>query len=122
MGSAGRAPQALQARLAAQRALLEGDAPTAAAQWRTRLQATPADTEAELNLARALGAGGDFDGALKVLQALTTRDAGDPRAWFELGKLSLADLAALGAKNGEPKQTSGKQERYENLLNQYLLR
>ena len=41
---------------------------------------------------------------------------------FELGKLSLADLAALGAKNGEPKQTSGKQERYENLLNQYLLR
>ncbi|TQM03777.1 hypothetical protein FB548_2008, partial [Pseudoxanthomonas sp. 3HH-4] len=29
---------------------------------------------------------------------------------------------ALAAKQGEPKQISGKQERYENLLNQYLLR
>jgi xylose isomerase len=41
---------------------------------------------------------------------------------FEEGRLSLADLRALAAKNGEPKQISGKQERYENLLNQYLLR
>jgi len=48
-------------------------------------------------------------------------DAGDGKA-FEEGKLGLADLAALSAKIGEPKQTSGKQERYENLLNQYLLR
>ena len=29
---------------------------------------------------------------------------------------------ALGAKGGEPTQISGKQERYENLINQYLLR
>lgn len=87
--AAAAAPQALRDRLAAQRALLEGDAPAAAALWRTRLQATPADTEAELNLARALAAGGDFDGALQALQALTKRDAGDPRAWFELGKLSI---------------------------------
>ncbi len=87
--AAANVSQALKSRLAAQRALLEGDAPTAAAQWRTRLQATPADTEAELNLARALGTGGDFDGALQALQALTKRDAGDPRAWFELGKLSI---------------------------------
>jgi xylose isomerase len=41
---------------------------------------------------------------------------------FAAGKLTLADLAALAAKNGEPVQVSGKQERYENLLNQYLLR
>ena len=41
---------------------------------------------------------------------------------FERGALSLVDLAALGAKSGEPKQVSGKQERYENLINQYLLR
>ncbi|HWU70242.1 MAG TPA: xylose isomerase, partial [Pseudoxanthomonas sp.] len=41
---------------------------------------------------------------------------------FEDGKLGLADLHALAVKQGEPKQASGKQERYENLLNQYLLR
>ncbi len=40
---------------------------------------------------------------------------------FAEGKLTLGDLAALAAKNGEPRQISGKQERYENLLNQYLL-
>src|SRR5688500_17144493 len=41
---------------------------------------------------------------------------------FADGRLKLADLAAQAAKNGEPRQSSGKQERYENLLNQYLLR
>jgi xylose isomerase len=41
---------------------------------------------------------------------------------FAAGRLGLADLARLAAANGEPKQISGKQERYENLLNQYLLR
>jgi len=41
---------------------------------------------------------------------------------FADGKLSFADLHALAVKGGEPKQVSGKQERYENLLNQYLLR
>ena len=34
----------------------------------------------------------------------------------------LAELAALAQRQGEPQQRSGKQERYENLLNQYLLR
>ena len=33
----------------------------------------------------------------------------------------LADLAAHAARNGEPRQISGRQEQYENLLNQYLL-
>jgi xylose isomerase len=41
---------------------------------------------------------------------------------FEQGKLSLADLRELASKNAEPQQRSAKQERYENLLNQYLLR
>ncbi|MEQ4573583.1 MAG: xylose isomerase, partial [Gammaproteobacteria bacterium] len=41
---------------------------------------------------------------------------------FVDGKLDLAALAGLAAQHGEPKQTSGRQEAYENLLNQYLLR
>jgi xylose isomerase len=40
---------------------------------------------------------------------------------FAAGKLKLTELAALAAKQGEPRQISGGQERYENLLNQYLL-
>lgn len=39
---------------------------------------------------------------------------------FEAGKLSLDDLRNLAAENGEPKQISGKQEYFENLLNQYI--
>jgi xylose isomerase len=41
---------------------------------------------------------------------------------FEQGKLGLSELHALALKSGEPVQLSGKQERYENLLNQYLMR
>jgi len=41
---------------------------------------------------------------------------------FENAKLTLEDLRALALKNGETKKISGKQERYENLLNQYLIR
>jgi xylose isomerase len=36
---------------------------------------------------------------------------------FESGKLSLEDLAKIGADLGEPSQTSGKQEIYENIIN-----
>jgi tetratricopeptide (TPR) repeat protein len=79
----------LQRRFKAELALLDGDAPTAVAQWRAQLAATPDDTFAELNLARALGGGGDFPAAIARLQALTARDANDPRAWFELGKFSI---------------------------------
>ena len=39
---------------------------------------------------------------------------------FEKGALSLAELAAIGNANGEPKQISGRQELYENLINRYL--
>ena len=48
-------------------------------------------------------------------------DSGDGQA-FEKGRLSLADLHGIASKAGEPQQRSGRQEAYENLLNQYLLR
>ncbi len=38
---------------------------------------------------------------------------------FEDGKLGLEDLVAYAKSHGEPKQTSGKQELYETLLNIY---
>lgn len=48
-------------------------------------------------------------------------DAGSGRD-FAAGKLSLKDLVDLAREQGEPPQTSGRQEQYENLLNQYLMR
>jgi xylose isomerase len=42
-------------------------------------------------------------------------DSGEGKA-FEEGKLSLEDLVAYAKKNGEPKQTSGKQELYETIV------
>jgi tetratricopeptide (TPR) repeat protein len=86
---AANASPSLQRRFKADRALLDGDAPAAVAEWRAQLATTPDDTFAELNLARALGSGGDFTGAIDRLQKLTVRDANDPRAWFELGKFSI---------------------------------
>jgi xylose isomerase len=45
-------------------------------------------------------------------------DSGDGKS-FEDGKLTLEDLRAIAAKNGEPAQISGKQELYEALINLY---
>ena len=39
---------------------------------------------------------------------------------FEKGKLSLEDLRKLALRKGEPKQISGKQEFYEQLINMYI--
>ena len=39
---------------------------------------------------------------------------------FEDGKLTLEDAVAYAKKNGEPKQTSGKQELYETIINMYI--
>jgi xylose isomerase len=38
---------------------------------------------------------------------------------YEKGGLTLEELAKIGHAQGEPKQTSGRQELYENILTQY---
>ncbi len=50
-----------------------------------------------------------------------TFDQGPGQA-FAAGQLGLDALCALAEQGGEPRQRSGRQEAYENLLNQYLLR
>lgn len=83
------APQRMQQRFVARRALLEGDPSAAVAAWRSLAEASPDDTFAALELARARGAGGDFDAALAGLRKLSGRDDNDPRAWYEMGKFSI---------------------------------
>ena len=39
---------------------------------------------------------------------------------FEQGKFSLEDLRKIAFKSGEPNTTSGKQELYENIINDNL--
>ena len=39
---------------------------------------------------------------------------------FEVGKMGLEDLRDWAIANGEPKQTSGRQEWLENIINQYI--
>jgi xylose isomerase len=39
---------------------------------------------------------------------------------FEKGKLKLEDLRSYALEVGEPKQISGKQEHFENIINQYI--
>jgi xylose isomerase len=46
-------------------------------------------------------------------------DSGQGKA-FEEGKLQLEDLRSFALANGEPKQTSGRQEWLENIINQYI--
>jgi xylose isomerase len=41
-------------------------------------------------------------------------------ARFERGELSFQDLVTLAASQGEPRQLSGQQERYEQLLTMYM--
>ncbi|WP_049722819.1 xylose isomerase [Gilvimarinus polysaccharolyticus] len=41
-------------------------------------------------------------------------------AKFAAGELSLEALAAIGNANGEPAQTSGQQELYENIINRFV--
>ncbi len=46
-------------------------------------------------------------------------DSGDG-ARYEKGELKLEDLREIAIKNGEPKQISGKQELYEQIINLYI--
>ena len=41
-------------------------------------------------------------------------------AEFEAGKLSFEDLQAYAKEIGEPDQISGRQELYENIINEYI--
>lgn len=46
--------------------------------------------------------------------------ASDAGQAFERGDLSLEEIAQLATEYGEPKQISGQQELYENIINQYI--
>ena len=52
-------------------------------------------------------------------QRYASYDAGKG-ADFEKGKLKLEDLRSYALEVGEPKQISGKQEHFENIINQYI--
>jgi xylose isomerase len=46
-------------------------------------------------------------------------DSGDGKK-FEKGSITIDDLKKLAHKNGEPAQTSGRQEYFENLINKHI--
>jgi len=52
-------------------------------------------------------------------QRYASFDAGKGKE-FEEGKLTLEDLRAIAQSQGEPATTSGKQEMFEQLINQYI--
>ena len=52
-------------------------------------------------------------------QRYNTFDNGEGKQ-FEDGQLSLEDLGQIALNNGEPQLISGKQERFEYLINQYI--
>jgi xylose isomerase len=71
-----------------------------------------------LEIANRIITDGKLDGFVKNRYA--SFDSGDG-ARFEKGQLKLEDLARIGSDYGKIGITSGKQERLENILNQYLL-
>ena len=74
-------------------------------------------------MARALLAAADVLEKSEIPAMLKARyasyDAGIGKD-FEEGKLTLEDVVAYAKQNGEPKQTSGKQELYETIVNMYI--
>lgn len=72
-----------------------------------------------LEVAHALIQNSPLEGWRKQRYASFDHGAGQD---FENGKLDFAALRVHALAAGEPKQTSGRQEAYENLLNLYLLR
>ena len=73
-------------------------------------------------MARALENAADLLENSPINKMVTERyasfDGGNGKK-FEEGKMGLEDLVAYAKKNGEPKQTSGKQELYEAIVNMY---
>jgi len=57
---------------------------------------------------------------LKMREARYASFASGKGAEFEAGKLSLTDMYAIAKQVGEPKQISGKQELFEQLINNYI--
>ncbi|WP_350288053.1 xylose isomerase [uncultured Croceitalea sp.] len=77
-----------------------------------------ADTFARaLLVADAVIANSPYEGLLQKRYASFKTEKGSD---FIAGKLSLTDLYNHAKGYGEPKQISGKQELYENILNQYI--
>jgi xylose isomerase len=52
-------------------------------------------------------------------QRYSSFDSGQGKA-FEAGKLSMEDLYKIALENGELSLKSGKQELFENMINQYI--
>jgi xylose isomerase len=52
-------------------------------------------------------------------QRYSSFDNGDGKS-YEDGKLTLEDLCKIAKANGEPKQISGKQELFEQIINMYI--
>ena len=73
-------------------------------------------------MARALLSAADIIEKSPYKQMLADRyasfDGGEGKK-FEEGAMTLEDLVAYAKANGEPKQTSGKQELYEAIVNMY---
>ena len=55
-----------------------------------------------------------------MLDCETEKNDTGEGARFEKGELTLEALYAIGSANGEPKQISGKQERYEQIINDFI--
>ena len=73
--------------------------------------------------ARALLVANDILKESKYVDLMKDRYASFTRgnvAKFTKGKLSLEDLSRIATKNGEPEMRSGKQEMFENIINQYI--
>ena len=67
--------------------------------------------------AQAIIDDGEYDELRK--QRYSSFDSGNGKK-FERGNLSLDALRKMAHKNGEPRQLSGRQEYYENLINKYI--
>ncbi len=74
-------------------------------------------------MARALLAAADVLEKSELPKMLKARyasyDKGEGKK-FEQGKLTLEEVVEYAKKKGEPKQTSGKQELYETIVNMYI--
>ena len=79
----------LRPELLALQSLSGGDAAQATAAHEARVASHPDDLGALLRLAQLQGHANALVPAIRNLRALLARDAGDPRAWFLLGKYSI---------------------------------